>query len=133
MMIRAPQAKRIVRPTTRDDIVRITAMVPIRIGVSCFAFPRPFEFDWQFFEWQFFFWLAVPLFIVFNIVYDLIFIEASDLRCRPNCCQKYNISGGWRLRAYEVIRIVLASCDPVSDRIPAPRCLRLCLSRQTPR
>jgi hypothetical protein len=86
-------------------------MVPIRIGVSCFAFPRPFEFDWQFFEWQFFFWLAVPLFIVFNIVYDLIFIEASDLRCRPNCCQKYNISGGWRLRAYEVIRIVLASCD----------------------
>ena len=42
------------------------------IGASCFAFPKPFEFDRQSFDWQFFFWLAVPLNFVFNIVYDLI-------------------------------------------------------------
>ena len=72
MMIRAPQAERIVRPTTRDEIVRCTAMVTISIGVGFFAFPRPFEFDLQLLDLQFFSLLAVPLFIVFNIVYNLI-------------------------------------------------------------
>src|SRR5260370_2499 len=72
MMIRAPQAERIVRPTTRDAIVRGTAMVTISIGVGFFAFPRPFEFDLQLLDLQFFALLAVPLFVVFNIVSDLI-------------------------------------------------------------
>lgn len=70
MIIRAPQAER--RPTTRDEIVRGTAMVTISIGVGFFAFPRPLKFDLQLLDLQFFALLAVPFFIVVNIVYDLI-------------------------------------------------------------